>query len=83
MIAKKTPPVDVSKHILVPKHTKLSDKAKKELLETYKITLEELPRIYIKDPALENMDLTTDDVIMVERPSSTAKVSKFYRRVVK
>jgi len=82
-IAKKTPELDVSKHVLVPKHIKLNDKDKKDLLEKYNITLEELPRIYFDDPAISKMDLTTDDVIKVERPSQTARIAFFYRRVVK
>ena len=37
------------KHILIPRHIKLSEKEKKELLEKYNITLAELPRIMKKD----------------------------------
>ena len=82
LIAKKQS-FDVSQHILVPKHTKLSEKEKKELLENYKITLRELPRISMKDPAIASLDLTSDDVIKVERPSATTEHTVFYRRVVK
>jgi len=71
-------------HFLVPKHKKLSEKEKKDLLEKYNISLEELPRISIKDPAISYIkDLTTQDVIMIERPSETANIALFYRRVVK
>ena len=67
----------------MPKHIKLSDKEREQLLKNYKITLEELPRISMKDAAIADMDLTTNDVIRVERVSPTSKLSKFYRRVVK
>jgi len=67
----------------VPKHTKLTDKEKKELLDHYKITLQDLPRISMKDPAIEGMEVTTTDIIKIERPSATAKETVFYRRVVK
>jgi DNA-directed RNA polymerase subunit H (RpoH/RPB5) len=71
-------------HFLVPKHTRLSEKEKKDLLEKYNISLEELPRISIKDPGIAHIkDLTTQDVIMIERPSETANTALFYRRVVK
>ena len=40
---------DVSQHVLVPKHEKLNDKEKKQLLEKYKITINELGTISIKD----------------------------------
>ena len=69
------------KHILVPKHTKLSEKEKKELCERYNITPRELPVILITDPALEDLKVTVGDVIKVIRPSITAKTTKFYRRV--
>ena len=68
---------------MVPKHTKISDKEKKELLEEYRISLKDLPRITMSDPAIAGMDLTTDDVIRVDRPSPTSKNTVFYRRVVK
>ena len=82
-IAKKTPELDVSKHVLVPKHIKLNDKEKKDLLEKYNISHEDLPRISMSDPVIATMDLTTDDIIKVERSSPTAKVAFFYRRVVR
>ena len=80
---KKKNKFSTSEHFLVPKHIKLSDKEREQLLKNYKITLEELPRISMKDAAIADMDLTTNDVIRVERVSPTSKLSKFYRRVVK
>ena len=74
---------DVQKHFLVPKQTKLSDKDKKSLLEQYNITLDDLPRITMTDTAISHLDVTTDDVIKVERASPTTKNTVFYRRVVK
>jgi DNA-directed RNA polymerase subunit H (RpoH/RPB5) len=82
-IAKKAPELDVSKHVLVPKHIKLNDKEKKDLLTRYNIDLEDLPRISMSDPAVSNMELTSDDIIKIERPSLTAGIAHFYRRVVK
>ena len=67
----------------MPKHSKISEKEKKELLETYRITLGDLPRISMKDPAIIDMDLSTEDIVKVERPSPTAKTTVFYRRVTK
>jgi DNA-directed RNA polymerase subunit H len=74
---------DVLSHILVPKHTKISDKEKQELYDKYKINHDDLPRISIKDPAVAHLDLSTDDVIRVDRASMTSKDTVFYRRVVK
>ncbi len=74
---------EISQHFLVPKHTKLNEKKKNELLEKYKITTKELPRISIKDPAIAHLNPEVDDIIKIERQSPTSKVSIFYRRVVK
>jgi DNA-directed RNA polymerase subunit H len=73
---------DVSKHALVPKHKKLSEKDKKELLERYRITPNELPRISVKDPAIAKLKLQPGDVVQVSRKSPTAGDSVYYRCVV-
>ena len=74
--------LDISKHMLVPSHTKLVDKDKKTLLEKYHITLRELPQINIKDPAIQHLTLKEGDVVKITRPSKTAGEAIFYRRAV-
>jgi DNA-directed RNA polymerase subunit H len=73
---------DVTKHALVPKHSKLSEKEKKELFEKYVADLRDLPRIYKDDPAIEGLDAKEGDVIKISRKSLTAGDAVFYRRVV-
>ena len=73
---------DVSKHALVPKHSKLSDKEKKDLFEKYVADLRDLPRIYKDDPAIQGLDAKEGDVIKISRKSLTAGDAVFYRRVV-
>jgi len=73
---------DVGKHVLVPEHTKLSDKEKKELLERYHISLKELPKIKKKDPAIAHLSIKEGDVIKITRKSNTAGESIFYRGVI-
>ena len=73
---------DVTKHALVHKHTKLSDKEQKELFEKYAIDLQNLPRIYIKDSAILHLELKEGDIIKISRNSHTAGNTVFYRRVV-
>ncbi len=80
---KKEEKFDVHLHYLVPKHIKMSEKEKKEMLEKYKISLNDLPQIFMDDPAIAHLELTTDDVIKIERSSQTTKTSYFYRRVIK
>lgn len=69
------------RHELVPKHTKLSEKEKKELLDKYKITIKELPVIHITDHGIEGLKVVDGDVIKIVRPSFTRKQTTFYRRV--
>jgi DNA-directed RNA polymerase subunit H len=69
-------------HVLIPKHKKLSEKEKKELLESYKITINELPSIHKSDPALAGIDVEVGDVVKIERNSPTSGKTVFYRGVV-
>jgi DNA-directed RNA polymerase subunit H len=72
----------IDEHIFVPKHSKLSEKDKKELLEKYSITIKELPKIMKKDPAIKELDAKAGDVIKISRKSQTAGETVFYRCVV-
>lgn len=73
---------DVTKHILVPKHTKLSQKEKENLFERYNISEAELPKINKKDSAIAHLKVKSGDVIMIERQSLTAGKTLFYRVVI-
>ena len=73
---------DVNKHVLVPKHSKLSEKERKELFEKYAIDTPNLPRIYKNDPAIQDLDVKEGDIVKVVRRSPTAGEAVFYRRVV-
>ena len=70
------------KHILIPKHSKLSDAQKEKLLEKYNISITELPRILKADPAIISLDTKPGDVIKITRNSQTAGEASFYRVVV-
>lgn len=74
---------DVTKHVLVPRHAKVSDKEKKELTEKYNISMRNLPKIFASDPAIQDLGAKEGDVIKIVRPSRTAGSSVFYRRIVK
>lgn len=73
---------DVTKHVLVPKHSKVSEKERKELFEKYSMDFDNLPRIHRNDPAILHLDVKEEDVVKVERNSPTAGKVTFYRRVV-
>jgi DNA-directed RNA polymerase subunit H (RpoH/RPB5) len=72
---------DVTKHVLVPKHTKVSEKERKELFEKFNINESNLPRIKKSDPAILNLDVNEGDIVKVMRKSETAGEVPFYRRV--
>ena len=71
----------VDKHILTPKHYKLSDKEKQQLLEKYNVISKELPKILKSDSAIKELDAKRGDIIKIVRKSSTAGESIFYRVV--
>ena len=73
---------EVAKHALVPKHSKVSDSELKQVCERYSIEVQNLPRINIRDPAIQDLDLKEGDVVKISRKSPTAGDIVFYRRVV-
>jgi len=74
--------LDVSNHILVPKHEKCSETEKKALLKKYGITIADLPKISINDAAIVDMNLGAGDVVKISRDSPTAGTTIFYRVVI-
>lgn len=73
---------DVTKHVLVPVHSLLSEKEKEALLERHGITLHQLPKIRKGDPAISHLDVKQGDVIKIARKSPTSGKSVFYRVVI-
>ena len=85
MVAKgdtKMPKTTIMQHILIPKHKKISEKEKKQLLEKHNITINELPSIKKSDPALSGVDVDVGDVVKIERDSPTAGKTVFFRGVI-
>ncbi len=74
--------IDLKKHVLAPKHTKLSEKEKEELLARYEITIAELPRIKKSDPMVAGLGAKSGDVIKIVRNSATAGKTTFYRVLI-
>lgn len=75
------PPIDVASHILVPKHERLDDKEKEDVLRRLQATVKEMPRISPKDPALRGLEAKPGDVIKITRKSHTAGKAVYYRVV--
>tara|TARA_B100000315_G_C14485675_1_gene545065 strand:- start:613 stop:855 length:243 start_codon:yes stop_codon:yes gene_type:complete len=72
----------VDKHILIPKHSKLSEAQKEKLLEKYNISAKELPRMLKTDAAIAALNPEPGDVIKITRNSETAGEAEFYRVIV-
>ena len=72
----------IDKHVLIPQHLKLSEKDKNDLLERYKISTKEIPKISKSDPAIRSLDVKSGDVIKIVRISPTAGETLYYRVVI-
>lgn len=71
----------VDKHILTPKHLKLGEREKAQLLEKYHVTSKELPKILKIDSAIKELDVKLGDIVKITRKSQTAGEAVFYRVV--
>ncbi len=74
---------DQIEHELVPEHSKLSEKDAKDLLKIYSLTIREIPKILITDPAIAHLDVKEGDIIKIKRNSRTAGETVFFRGVIK
>ncbi len=72
----------VTKHVLVPKHIKLTIKERNDLFDKYNISIVELPKIKVDDPAIAHLNVKEGDVIKIIRNSLTAGETEFYRGVI-
>jgi DNA-directed RNA polymerase subunit H len=72
----------IIKHTLVPEHVKLSEDEKKELLEFHNITIKDLPKILVGDPAIKHLEAVEGDIIKILRISPTSGSAVFYRGVI-
>lgn len=71
----------MAKHLLVPQHAKLPDKEKAEVLKKYNIKINDLPKIFLSDPAIAELDVKEGDVIKITRKSPTSGEAVYYRGV--
>ena len=74
---------NVSKHVFVPKHSKLNNIEIKQITKQLKIkSLNQLPFIFVNDPQCKYHGFRLHDVIKIERVSKTNSKSISYRYVV-
>lgn len=69
-------------HVLVPKHELISEEDKKELLDSLGISDNQLPKIFIVDPAIKELNAKPGDVIRITRKSELIGENTYYRIVI-
>ncbi|MCM2465301.1 DNA-directed RNA polymerase subunit H [Methanoculleus oceani] len=75
--------LDVLNHEMVPDHQIMDAEEVTDLLATYHISLEQLPKMYHDDPAVKAIGGDVGNVIRITRDSRTAGRAEAYRLVVK
>jgi DNA-directed RNA polymerase subunit H len=75
--------LNVLDHVMVPDHQIMTEEELTGLLSLYKITSDQLPRIYHDDPAVKTIGAKPGDVIRIIRTSHTAGRAESYRLVIK
>ena len=74
--------IDITNHVLMAKHEKMSEAAANKILEKYNISKKQLPVIFVKDPAIGHLEAKNGDIIEITRKSPTTHIAKFYRVVI-
>lgn len=73
--------VDITEHVLVPKHEVLSPEEAEELLRRYGVSRDKLPYIHPSDPMVKRLKAKSGDIIKITRRSETAGEAVYYRVV--
>ena len=73
---------NVLEHELVPDHILLNEEETQELLNKYKITKGQLPKIKTSDVVVKQIGAQPGDVIKIIRKSLTAGKAVAYRLVI-
>ena len=74
--------VNISKHVLVPKHVNCSEEEKKKVLSYYRAKESQLPKILQTDPMARYLGARKGNLIKIERKSQTAGQYIMYRLVI-
>jgi len=75
--------IDVLLHKFVPQHILLTKEEAQELLNKYKIDVNDLPQMFEKDPVAIAIGAKEGDIVKIVRDSSTTVRTVDYFRYVK
>ncbi len=75
--------IDVLLHKFVPKHVLLTKEESQNLLEKYRIEVNDLPQMFEKDPVAIAIGAKEGDIVKIIRDSNTTVKSVNYYRYVK
>ena len=75
--------INIVDHILVPKHTVLTQEESKLVLQNYNAKKKDMPLILSNDAIARYYNMKPDDICKIERPSIMTCEAPFYRIVVK
>lgn len=73
--------IDKTEHVLVPKHTLLTEDEKKDLLNAYNIKDKDLPKIISSDPIARYYGAKKGQIFKIMRQNETCGESIYYRIV--
>jgi DNA-directed RNA polymerase subunit H len=76
------PSLEILHHKLIPHHVIITEEEKKELLDKFKITPEQLPKITHTDPVTIAIGAKPGQIVKIIRKSHTAQEAVAYRFVV-
>lgn len=74
--------INISKHIIVPKHTIVSKEKRNEVLQKYYTKIENLPRILREDPMAKYIGALPNDLIEIKVYNETSGFTTQYRLCV-
>lgn len=69
-------------HQLIPKHEIMSEDELKSVLKHYAIEKEQLPKIKVVDPVIQEIGVQAGEVVKITRNSQTAGEAFYYRLVI-
>ena len=74
---------NVSRHQLVPTHSRMTDLEVKALMETFMLPSKScLPSISVADPMAKYLGIRIGDVVKITRPSQSAGETVYYRHCI-